>query len=137
MLPPIQRNYYVFREARNVYELKSLLELRYRGYLQSRCSSLIKKNPSGLDLDSYDLRSRHMGFFQLQGKESKPLGYMRLVEDELTDTAPLIWQLALSHPELWERLENDPPTPLPLMANCPKRKELLDFFHHHRSRGHN
>lgn len=135
MLPPIQRNYYVFREARNVLELKSLLELRYRGYLQSRCSRLIKQNPSGLDIDSYDLRSRHMGFFQLQGNESKPLGYMRLVEDELTDTAPMIWQLALRHPELAERLEHKPPTPLPLMENCPKTDELMQFFHHLKDKG--
>ena len=135
MLPPIQKNYYVFREARNVLELKSLLELRYRGYLQSRCSSLIKQNPSGLDLDAYDLRSRHMGFFQLQGKESKPLGYMRFVEDDLTATAPLIWQLALAYPDLCERLEKDPPTPYPLMENCPKTDELMKFYQQVKAKG--
>lgn len=128
MISPIPRNYYVFREATTVEELKALLQLRYRGYHQSRCTNIIDKNESGLDLDYYDLQSKHMGFFQLKGKETIPLGYMRLIEDDLTNAAPMIWELAEEHPELVEKLKEKPESPLPFLSISPDSKAINDFY---------
>lgn len=133
-LPP--KEYYVFREAQNVMELKSLLQLRYRGYHQSRCTALIDRNDTGLDLDYYDLQSRHMGFFHLQGRESIPLGYMRLIEDDLTKTAPLIWQLAANHNDLVQKLENKPKGSLPFLSISPDNTPLERFYEEAKDKGH-
>ena len=128
MFSPTPREYYVFREARNVHELKSLLELRYRGYHQSRCTALIDQNNCGLDIDAYDLRARHMGFFQLKGKESIPLGYMRLIEDEMTSTAPLIWQIAAGNSDLLDKLDQELEAPFPFMTICEEDAALQTFY---------
>ena len=54
----------IFRQAKNLHELKALLKLRYQGYLQSVCASLIQPNRYQIDLDVYDLRALHFGIFR-------------------------------------------------------------------------
>jgi len=72
------QSYFVFRQAQSVDELRALLKLRYKVYRESRLQQFVPENECGIDLDGYDLRSRHFGLFK---NNSHPIGYMRVVED--------------------------------------------------------
>jgi len=73
-------NTYCFREARNVEELYALLKLRYEEYRNSRLAGFCPENEYGLDIDEFDLRSRHFGLFQQSADGEKAIGYMRVVQ---------------------------------------------------------
>lgn len=113
----------VFRQASNLLELKSLLKLRYHGYLNSQCASLIEHNKHQIDLDGYDLRSLHFGLFQTDGLRAQPIGYVRLIQDEMSPVAPLLWQLAFMYPELRPKLEEKAPTLFPFMQYHPDQEQ--------------
>ena len=125
----------IFRQASNLHELKALLKLRYQGYLHSQCASLIEHNRYQIDLDSYDLRALHFGIFETDGLRAKPIGYVRLIQDELAPSAPLLWQLAFTHPELLPKLEKDPETPFPFMQYHPDADWLSYYIAEAKAKG--
>lgn len=68
-----------FRPALNVKELESLFRLRYQGYLESQCASLVTDNQHGFELDVYDHYAHHIGLFQEGYFGAHPIDYLRLV----------------------------------------------------------
>ena len=72
--------YLSVRPARTARELKGLFQLRYEGYLDSHCASLVEEAPHGFTFEAYDWNALHMGLFQEGHYGSRPLGYMRLVQ---------------------------------------------------------
>lgn len=116
----------IFRQAKNLQELKALLKLRYRGYLNSPCASLLKINRYQIDMDAYDLRALHFGVFETDGLRANPIGYVRFIQEEMTPTTPMIWQLAFAHPELLSSLQKEVSTPFPFLQYHPN-KELMQL----------
>lgn len=114
----------IFRQAKNLHELKALLKLRYQGYLQSACASLIQPNRYQIDLDVYDLRALHFGVFETDGLRAKPIGYVRFIQEEMTSTAPMIWQLAFTHPELLAALQKDASNTFPFLQYHPNQSSM-------------
>lgn len=85
----------IFREAKGKEELTALLKLRYQVYRSSPLKGFCPKNEHGIDMDSYDLYSRHFGLFLRESGKDNPIGYLRLIEKNLTSFAPTILSIAL------------------------------------------
>lgn len=74
---------YTFREIRNPHELTNLFRLRYKVYRNSRLAGFVQPNKDELDIDAYDLQSRHYGVFvEIAGKQEL-VGGLRLIEPNL------------------------------------------------------
>lgn len=125
MTMSIQHTHFVLREARDVSELVSLFHLRYQGYLESSCASLVRQNPHGLEFDSYDWNAYHLGLFQEGRYGAKPIGYMRLVQGVSSAMAPMVSALAAKFPGLAPPPPPPEGAPLPMIASCPKKGWLL------------
>ncbi len=66
---------YKFREIKSEKELKQFMQLRYETYLESVNRDFIKEDKNRLDIDVYDLHSKHFGLFY----NEEPIGSVRLV----------------------------------------------------------
>lgn len=66
---------YKFREIINENELEKFMHLRYKTYAESVNQDFIKKNNQELDIDIYDIHSKHFGLFY----DNEPVGAIRLV----------------------------------------------------------
>ena len=124
----IQPSRFVFREAQDVTELESLFRLRYQGYLNSSCSSLVRPNEYGLEFDGYDWYAHHLGLFQEGQYGASPLGYMRLVQDKPAPMAPLVSRLAAQFHDLAPPSAPPASAPLPVIASCPQKERLLSLY---------
>lgn len=112
----------VFRPARNTRELESLFRLRYQGYLESQCASLVTDNEHGFELDVYDLYAHHIGLFQESSFAAYPIGYLRLVQEHEGPYSGKIKALADTYNISYPCFREGPG--LPLLSNCPE-KELI------------
>jgi hypothetical protein len=114
----------VIREPRNAMEMASLFKLRYRGYLESTCATLVNQNDIGLEVDAYDFKAIHFGLFQEGRFGSYPLAYLRVIQSEYTHHAPLVTELV----EKTEGIEMPVPVEegcaLPMLANCGYAEEI-------------
>ncbi len=133
MVPP--KKYYVFRAANSVSELKSLLQLRYRGYLESKCASLMHQNDHGLDLDGYDMQARHFGLFECNGRSQRPIGYIRFAQDTVSPQLKEIWQLSMAYPDLVNQLEYNPDKPYPVLGHLEDSEPVQTFYQDIRNDG--
>jgi len=68
-----------FREITEPEELEKAFRFRYEEYLNSRCHVLIKQNQQNVDIDIYDLHSKHYGLYISNGLM---IGYLRFVLDK-------------------------------------------------------
>lgn len=132
----IQHTHFAFREARTVSELEALFYLRYQGYLNSSCATLVYQNEYGLEFDSYDWYAWHLGLFQEGQYGSKPIGYMRLVQDSSTPMAALVSKLAARFPGLPPPPPPSVYAPLPMISNSPKKEWLLGLYRSKKAQGH-
>ncbi len=66
---------YKFREIKSEAELEHFMHLRYERYMKSSNKSFVKLNENKIDIDVYDLNSKHFGLFY---KEA-PVGGFRLI----------------------------------------------------------
>lgn len=73
MEPSLQK--FKFRELHDEQELTQFMKLRYDKYLSSPMKNFIDINPHKIDIDIYDLQSRHFGLFC----EDEPGGFLRIV----------------------------------------------------------
>ncbi|MCB0572194.1 MAG: hypothetical protein KDC66_20650 [Phaeodactylibacter sp.] len=124
----IQSTHLVFREAKDIRELEALFRLRYQGYVNSACASLVRQNEAGLEFDTYDWHSLHLGLFQQGSYGSHPVGYARLVQTEPSSMAPMVSSLAARYSTLNIPAGPSEDAPLPFMANCPKAGELAGLL---------
>ena len=66
---------YTFREITEKEELEKFFRLRYEVYSDCRCQSILKKNGHPIDIDYYDVHSRHYSL----ACENEHAGYLRIV----------------------------------------------------------
>jgi predicted GNAT family N-acyltransferase len=59
---------YTFREITEVEELERAFRFRYEIYTSCSNIGFLKPNESRIDIDNYDLHSRHYGIFTIDGK---------------------------------------------------------------------
>ncbi|MEQ8706710.1 MAG: hypothetical protein RIC19_22445 [Phaeodactylibacter sp.] len=111
-----------FRPARNVKELESLFRLRYQGYLESQCASLVTDNQHGFELDVYDHYAHHIGLFQEGNFGAYPIAYLRLVQEHKAPGTNLIDTIADKY-GIKSPLPQEGPG-LPLLSNCPEKEAI-------------
>src|SRR5258706_15969007 len=80
---PVQNTYYVFRKPQSIEELRCLLELRYNTYQSCHMRGFTVPSQAGIDADCYDLRAMHFGMFEYANDVARPVGYIRLVTEEV------------------------------------------------------
>ena len=68
-----------FREISEPDELENAFRFRYEEYIKSRLFAYIKCNNHCVDIDTYDLHSKHYGLFR---GNSDMIGYLRVVLDK-------------------------------------------------------
>jgi len=115
-----------FRPARNVKELESLFRLRYQGYLESQCASLVTDNQHGFELDVYDHYAHHIGLFQEGNFGTHPIGYLRLVQEHAGPLSDYIDSIA-SHYGIVCPLPEEGPG-LPLLSNCLEKATISEHM---------
>lgn len=123
----MEQHYFIFREPETLDELKALLRLRYSAYMASRLNKFIEENQTGMDLDCYDLYSRHFGLYEHTGSSSRPVGYVRMVTDEPGTFRNDLFALAKSIPELYEKVNCIPTEPFPMMNYCPYADDIRRY----------
>jgi len=106
---------YCYREAADVSELYALLRLRYLVYRRGPLAGFVAENPSELDLDCHDCRSRHFGVFF----GTTPVGYMRVIQETETHWAEMIREVASSSPLLFAKVNIAPKAPFPSIPYFP------------------
>lgn len=111
-----------FRPARNTKELESLFRLRYQGYLESQCASLVTDNQHGFELDVYDQYAHHIGLFQEGAFGAHPIGYLRLVQEHESPHAHQVEALADQYG--FDRPSTHEGPGLPLLSNCPEKEVI-------------
>ena len=113
---------YVFREARTFSELESLFRLRYEGYLESSCASLVNINPLGMEVDAFDWNSVHFGLF-LEGRTyTKALAYSRVTQDQPSRHAPMVSQLVARNDGI--EIPEPAPASYPMLVSCGQQEEI-------------
>jgi N-acyl-L-homoserine lactone synthetase len=122
-------NNLIFREAQNAAELRSLIQLRYKVYRGCKLASLSPEHPSGLELDCYDLRSRHYGLFAKEGSCQTPVAYVRLIQDSIAPHAEQVLEIAAPFSDITEKLLQEPSTPLYLLTHYSELSEATVCFY--------
>lgn len=128
-------SYFIYREAANAKELEILLRLRYRAFRDSQLKGFVVENETGLDLDCYDLRSRHFGLFHHAENHTVAVGYHRVVSDEYGPHSQNIMTLASQSSEQYERVCQTPAKPLPVMTYHPQAEILENNYNQLKSEG--
>lgn len=131
----MDQHYFVFREPANINELKALLLLRYSVYRASRLHKFCPENEAGIDLDCYDLYSRHFGLYEHSGATSRPVGYVRMVTDKEGTFHDELFRLAGQSPSLFEKINRVPPNPFPVMNYAPDSEQIGEYYNDAKARG--
>lgn len=76
---------FIFREITQKAELEHAFRMRYQVYQQSENKAFIRDNEQQIDIDGFDLHSKHFGFFQ----EHEMVGYVRAIFPAKIYTNPL------------------------------------------------
>lgn len=123
---------FIFRQPTSLTELEQLIRLRYTIFKTAH-PNLFADNAHGLDLDNYDPLAHHFGVYQSDLMGEQPVGYLRLIITESTETGCLIEQLAKKYG--MSAILNEPLTvPLPIMKYFPDADivigDLLKILHH-------
>ena len=113
----MKNTFYTYREAQNSIELVALLKLRYKVFYGKGYVKLCPKNQYGINLDPYDLYSRHFGFFKVENGVEKPVGYMRVVQKNRSHSSNQILKIAEKNSfELVQCLNQPLPNSFPLLT---------------------
>lgn len=126
----IMNTYYSFREVKNTEELKALFHLRYQEFLKCRLNGFIEKNKYELDIDCYDLRARHFGLFCCTQHGEVLVGCMRVIDNKPTYIAEKVLKIASLSKLLFQKVNQTPKHPFPLMNYNSHVKELNAFYQH-------
>jgi predicted GNAT family N-acyltransferase len=78
LLSTIATKTFTFREITEAAELENAFRLRYDVYSKGRYCPFLKQNDHLVDIDIYDLHSKHYGLFV---GSNKMVGYLRVVLD--------------------------------------------------------
>ena len=95
---------YVVRGPRSLDELEALLKLRYQVFRQSDLAKYVPENAIGIDVDKWDEQAHHLGLWSEDIYGVKAIGYLRVIGEIKTETAPMIKLLGEKHPSLQSKL---------------------------------
>lgn len=76
---------FVFREITEKAELEHAFRMRYHVYQHSENKAFIRDNEQQIDIDGFDLHSKHFGFF----RQHEMVGYVRAIFPAKIYTNPL------------------------------------------------
>ena len=129
----MEGTYYEFRAPKCTEELEQLIRLRYRVYKESRLAHFTCDSDTGLDIDVFDLNSRHFGLFMVESHRVVPIGYHRIVEDrpgpQISEVQEIARQAGIHLPA------NSPDTPFPIMTYCPTAAAVKALYFESKSEG--
>jgi predicted GNAT family N-acyltransferase len=131
----VHYNTLVFRAPRNFAELRQLFSLRYRGYLESKCSSLVQTNELGYEIEAYDWQSLHMGLFREGRKKSHPIAYARVVQKKMGPHSRLVSQLMAQTPGLEVKIPDHGSYHLPIQSSCNDQEAVAQILSSEKSAG--
>ncbi|MBC8047946.1 MAG: GNAT family N-acetyltransferase [Fimbriimonadaceae bacterium] len=116
------KNTYVFKEIKHSGELKRFLHLRYETYLRSANSHFIKTNEHHLDMNIFDVYSKHYAL--MCGDDC--VGYMRVIfpKDDYQNKEILI--MGQRHGLIND--EDDEHAPYPFLSYEGVPKSHWDFY---------
>ena len=114
---------FIFRQPHTLDELEQLIRLRYTIFKTAH-PNLFPDNEYGLDLDNYDPLAHHFGVYKADSMGEYPVGYLRLIVSEPTETGRIIEQLAQK--KGMSALINAPVIfPLPVMKYFPDADKVI------------
>ena len=118
--------HFVFRELRDLDEVREQLALRYRIYRGAdHVSAFVAPGSLALDVDAYDQRSRFFGLYRHGGERPTLVGCLRVVGQDATSLGTEVPAIAASDDELVSRARGVPGYPLPLLEYAPERDVIL------------
>jgi predicted GNAT family N-acyltransferase len=72
---------YAFREIKEEAELLAAFRMRYTIYVQQpHLRQIMAENAAEVDIDGYDVYSRHYGLYKINGESEEMIGYLRVTE---------------------------------------------------------
>ncbi|HHB51596.1 MAG TPA: hypothetical protein ENK75_00910 [Saprospiraceae bacterium] len=120
--------YYVLREDKDLAELELFLKHRYLAFKESKYGKMVNDNNYNLDIDGYDLQSRHFGLFEYSGRSSRVVGYVRLVQDKVGPQLKDVWQLSVRYPDLIDNIDFDVNYPFPSMKYLEDNSSFVEAY---------
>ena len=108
-----------FREIQSPEEMMSWLKLRYTIYNSTRCAGFLSENDLEIDIDAYDLQSKHYGLFVEEADQQKLIGGLRIIQNR-----PVLSSIRiLKKLNLMEFCQEKPEEVLPSLSYFPDDKE--------------
>jgi Acetyltransferase (GNAT) domain len=75
---------YAFREIKDEAALLAAFRMRYNVYSQQpHLRQLMAENAAEVDIDGYDVYSRHYGLYKINPKSEEMIGYLRVIEQRI------------------------------------------------------
>ncbi|MEL6973094.1 MAG: hypothetical protein AAFZ63_06545 [Bacteroidota bacterium] len=97
----------------------SWLKLRYTIYNSTRCAGFLSENEMEIDIDAYDLQSKHYGLFVEEADQQKLIGGLRVIQNR-----PVLSSIRLlKELNLLPYSEDKPDEVLPILSYFPEDKE--------------
>ena len=114
---------FIFRQPHTLDELEQLIRLRYTIFKTAH-PNLFPDNEYGLDLDNYDPLAHHFGVYKSGLMGEYPVGYLRTITTEPTETGLLVQKLAKKF-EMSAVLNEPLDYPLPVMQYFPDADKVI------------
>ena len=128
--------YFSYREATSMTELEPLLRLRYQVFKEEKTTkALFPDNELGIEIDYFDLKSRHFGIYLVKNGQPIPVGYQRIIHETETPIARTLRSWAARHPLLLRKL-SPVNSPLYLMT-VNRSRALWEFYMEQKATGVN
>ncbi len=128
---------FTFRAVRSHDEQVEVLRLRYRIYRGCHLHEVIPENAAQIDIDSWDLHSRHYGLFRNDGQGQTLIGTSRVVEDTTQVISPLMLGVLGEYPEFRQSALRDARYPLPSFLWAPEPAHLWKLLNEWRAANEN
>src|SRR5690349_18379283 len=127
----------VFQELTEPKLLRKSLALRYTNYRETKglCRMESLDTASGLDVDEFDVRSRHFGLLAIGSGEQRLLGSVRLIQETVSPHADAVRAAVAHAPSASARLEPRLRTPLSLVHYSEARRDVLALIDQAHARG--
>ncbi|HQU72032.1 MAG TPA: hypothetical protein PKV71_17030 [Calditrichia bacterium] len=131
----MKKPYFYFSEVQSAGQLRQLFKLRYRTYQSSRLRGFLEENKHEMDLDGYDLRSRHFGLFEAGEGAADPVGHLRVIQDHDGPNRERVLRVARETGFDPAMLEQAPSEPFPLILFHKDDRVLQHLYRGCRERG--
>jgi hypothetical protein len=114
----------VFREATSSEELVPLLKLRSEAMRGSPTGHAYGKDTDPLEMDEFDLYSRHFGLWHVTEEGDIPAGYIRMVTTRRSPIAAIIAAISVISGSGIEKMAEGPRIAFPMLGYMPQTAQL-------------